>query len=337
MTILAGTIVSPSFADIIEWDGGGNGDSWTTPANWDGDALPGAGDRVLIEGDVDVFIPDNAEITIDSIEIDAEATLSIREEVVLTIEHDYKNVPCPGPAPSCSSVDNHKIDGLILFPFDQADAGTIKFVNNPHLLGGVGTIRSQLFAATIEIDGDVQVTNLLDGTDVFQGNGGIRGSMHIVGNTGTSFDGTFINKGLVIADAQSKPGILITAEIEDDDTSRYVLSDCSNVNEGFWIEFEKGSVGLDGDFVDLGGGEFRFHEDMHTCGTYGRFVGDEDSCGGIDLMDTGITFRYMIFDTDTGDPCDNPGTLSPVSMSCGKPWKVSADVAIVNPCEVCCP
>ncbi len=332
MTILAGTIASSSFADIIEWDGGGVGNAWSTATNWAGDVLPGADDRVLIEGNVDVHILDNSEITIDSIEIGTDATLSIREEVVLTIENDDKNITCsPPPSPSCSLYDNHLIDGLILFPADQDDGGTIKFVKSPHIIGGAGTIRSGEFVATIEIDGDVRVTNLLDGTDAFGGDGGIRGTMHIVGNTGTSFDGTFSNKGLVISDAP-KPGILITAEIEDDDTSRYVVSDCTNFAVAHWIEFTKGSIALDGDFIDLGGGEFRFHDDMHTCGTYGRFKGAEESCGGIEILDTEITFRYLYFDTDINDPCGNPGTLAPVSMSCGTPWKVDSNVTIEDPC-----
>ncbi len=35
-------------AATVSWDGGGNDDSWHTPANWSADALPGPADDVVI-------------------------------------------------------------------------------------------------------------------------------------------------------------------------------------------------------------------------------------------------------------------------------------------------
>lgn len=33
-----------TLSSAIVWDGGGTGDDWSTPENWDGDILPGSGD-----------------------------------------------------------------------------------------------------------------------------------------------------------------------------------------------------------------------------------------------------------------------------------------------------
>lgn len=332
LSAVLGALGAAAHADTITWDGGGGNGNWTNRFNWDGNVLPGASDRVVIPDNTPtvVFIPDDEEITIDTIAVGLNSTLRIRERVILTLENNDRNCDDSGPAPTCPLYDNHLIDGLIEFPIDQGDAGTIRFVTNPHVIGGVGTIRSEIFVASIEIDGDVVLTNRLDGSEAWQGIGGIRGSMHIEGNAGTSFNGTFVNEGLVIADALTKPGILISAEIEDDSTARFVLSDCSNVGLTYWIEFEQGSTFLDSDFVDHGGGEFRFHESVYTCGVYARMMGAQDSCGGIDLRGSPISFRYKTFETTPGDPCPNPGTPAPDSMSCGIPWMVDADVARVN-------
>src|SRR5262245_42822264 len=34
---------------VVTWDGGGGNFDWSTPANWSGDVLPGAGDDVVID------------------------------------------------------------------------------------------------------------------------------------------------------------------------------------------------------------------------------------------------------------------------------------------------
>jgi hypothetical protein len=41
-------IAFTSSAGIITWDGGGDGASWHDPLNWSGDAMPGAGDDVVV-------------------------------------------------------------------------------------------------------------------------------------------------------------------------------------------------------------------------------------------------------------------------------------------------
>ena len=35
-------------AGVVEWDGGGDGQSWSDPLNWEGDNLPVDGDAVAI-------------------------------------------------------------------------------------------------------------------------------------------------------------------------------------------------------------------------------------------------------------------------------------------------
>ena len=47
-TLLSLLIPGILSADTITWDGGGDATSWTDPANWDGNALPTAGDDVII-------------------------------------------------------------------------------------------------------------------------------------------------------------------------------------------------------------------------------------------------------------------------------------------------
>ena len=44
-------------ADVIEWDGEGDGTSWNDPLNWEGDAIPVDGDKVAIR--------EGAELTVE--------------------------------------------------------------------------------------------------------------------------------------------------------------------------------------------------------------------------------------------------------------------------------
>jgi hypothetical protein len=43
-------------ADVIEWDGGGDGTSWSDPANWVGDAVPADGAKVAIREDTSLTV-----------------------------------------------------------------------------------------------------------------------------------------------------------------------------------------------------------------------------------------------------------------------------------------
>ncbi len=36
-------------AATVSWDGGGDGETWSDPLNWSGDAVPGATDNVVID------------------------------------------------------------------------------------------------------------------------------------------------------------------------------------------------------------------------------------------------------------------------------------------------
>ena len=43
-------IARPLPPGIVDWDGGGDGTSWSDPQNWSGDILPVNGDTVVIDG-----------------------------------------------------------------------------------------------------------------------------------------------------------------------------------------------------------------------------------------------------------------------------------------------
>jgi hypothetical protein len=68
LVILLGLAANASAAQV-KWDNGGTGDSWCTPENWDGDALPGGGDEARIECDTASDGPTiNCDVTVGKIE-----------------------------------------------------------------------------------------------------------------------------------------------------------------------------------------------------------------------------------------------------------------------------
>lgn len=46
---LLNATLRPVNAQTVSWDGGGDGETWSDPLNWSGDALPGATDSVTID------------------------------------------------------------------------------------------------------------------------------------------------------------------------------------------------------------------------------------------------------------------------------------------------
>ena len=66
--VLVGLAGNASAADI-SWDGGGTDSLWSTAANWDGDAVPKAGDDAIIETDPGATIDDSVTAEADNVRI----------------------------------------------------------------------------------------------------------------------------------------------------------------------------------------------------------------------------------------------------------------------------
>jgi hypothetical protein len=58
----------------VGWDGGGDGETWTDPLNWDTDALPGAADAVRIDLSTNLTITLGSDATIQSLDIGSALT-----------------------------------------------------------------------------------------------------------------------------------------------------------------------------------------------------------------------------------------------------------------------
>ena len=74
----------------IKWDGGGDGSSFSDPANWDVDNVPTATDVAEIDSvNADVVI--SGAVTVDAIELLSEATLTINAGATLRLEGVVEN------------------------------------------------------------------------------------------------------------------------------------------------------------------------------------------------------------------------------------------------------
>lgn len=58
--ILQFTTGQPSYAATKDWDGGGDGESWNDPLNWNPDGVPASGDDVYIDVSDTVYLPSQA-------------------------------------------------------------------------------------------------------------------------------------------------------------------------------------------------------------------------------------------------------------------------------------
>src|SRR3989442_12011733 len=75
-------------ATAVTWDGGGDGSSWSDPANWSGDTLPTSTDTITIDGNVvDLTVALDVDFHLDtwrSILITCDVTLNIPFGVTLS-------------------------------------------------------------------------------------------------------------------------------------------------------------------------------------------------------------------------------------------------------------
>src|SRR5262249_2705967 len=70
------------------WTGGGDGTNWMDPANWSGNALPGANDDVFIDlpvGNASVQLGGGAQVSIHSFALDENLTLSDSASISLAV------------------------------------------------------------------------------------------------------------------------------------------------------------------------------------------------------------------------------------------------------------
>ena len=80
----------PPTPGTVRWDGGGDGTTWFDPLNWDGDAVPGAGDDVIIDvpGEITV-VYSSGDTIIKSLDSKEALTLEFGSEpTVLTVAGD---------------------------------------------------------------------------------------------------------------------------------------------------------------------------------------------------------------------------------------------------------
>ena len=76
----------------VTWDGGGTDNNWTTPENWDTNAVPTATDDAVIEGaGFDVVIPSCFHATIQNLVLKTSVSLTIAADAELTIANAPKN------------------------------------------------------------------------------------------------------------------------------------------------------------------------------------------------------------------------------------------------------
>ncbi len=288
-------------ADTITIDGNGSSTgNFNVAVNWNPDVVPDAGDRIVIPDDKTCNV--NVDSEADTVEIEGNGILVIKNGVTLTLDNDDHNFhTCPFPAPTCSFVDNSIIDGELIITGDTGGGDAVlKLINATHVFSGNGRIvgNKGQDLSHIEIATDIKLVNRL------AGNGdGIIGGMTITGLTGGTNRGILRKEGNVHAAAYVVFGdddeIVIDADIED--TSDAVWStDCEAI-----MEFKYGSTALQGLFSDKRvsqpGGIFKFNADVRTCGDYER-----GGCGGIDVENS-ASFKYAGF---TGS-CDNPDTDGP--------------------------
>ncbi|MCW5777367.1 MAG: hypothetical protein KIS87_13095 [Phycisphaeraceae bacterium] len=295
---------APCMADIVTFTGA-TSDDWHTSSNWD-KGIPTTTDRVIIPANLHAVIRLD-DVTVDTVEIEAEASLTVEPGLTLELRNGIKNIGGGGgPSRSCRAGDNSRIDGALVLGVSETEGATLRIASCNHLFAGDGMIigMGQFENAVILIDSGRTLTNELAEVD-----NGIRGAMTITG------DGHLHNKGRVDA--------VDTLEIET------TISDAEGaiwtVGCKSFMVFHVGSVALEGDFSDRpagqirpGPGMFTFHEPVSTCGEYRR------ACGGITITGQGTYFEYADFVDLSNAACSNPGSGGP--GGCEDPWIVTSSV-----------
>jgi hypothetical protein len=84
-------VIPGSVSFTAVWTGAGGTDSWTNPANWSGDAVPGAGSTVVIPAGADVQLG-TGTFTVQSLTLQGNATLDLQSASLFI---DYGTGPDP--------------------------------------------------------------------------------------------------------------------------------------------------------------------------------------------------------------------------------------------------
>ncbi len=298
---LLGLVSATAFATTKTFSpGGGSSGNWNVAGNWSPSGVPTEAD--------DVVIPENKSCTVDivtavadRITLEADATVIIPVNCKLTLDNDSGNG---------SSIGLRAEIYLDAVPGGNASPPILAFIDQDHAVTGAGGIRGDHSSCAITIQDGIMLTSSLS-TD------GINGSLTILGYTGDMPNGAFTNHGLVEAHGST---LLL-----DDDT---VLDDSSTA---LWktrcgvavLQFERESLGLEGDFEIVCATTLRCNASVKTCGDLINYNGAID-------VNNGATFKYVGFSGLPG--CSNPGG-SGCGGTCATPCTVSADTSMC--CTLC--
>lgn len=281
-------MLSPSYSDVIEFNGDGGTANWSNPDNWDANAVPTAADRAVIPNTFDVEV--DGDYTVDTIEIQSGGTLTVLTGNTLTLQNNNHNdASCPFPSTTCSLRDHSELNDQLILEEDAV----LSFTTESHTLSGPGEIVCG--DATVTMASGVQFANDVDG--------GIYGTAVIEG------DGSFLNKSSVEPTPFSAD-IRMNCEFDDVAGAEWIVG-C-----GAFLTFQIGSVSLEGDFVNdssrnPGAGWFDLGDDVATCGTWYW-----DCESGVNA-DPSAEFRYANF-VDLSGSCSNPASGG--NGTCNDPW-----------------
>lgn len=302
---------TPCLAGVVTFDGGGGSSKWSNPNNWSTDAVPTHDDRAVIPTDFHVVI-DDGNYTVDTIEIETNASLTIDPGFTLTLQDDDANLGGgglldPDPCTTLTGGDNSIVDGALIIAANNppTDAGTLAIANCNHTFSGEGYIFGEDELSQITIATNRTLINQL-------------ATMGIAGGMTISRSATLRNEGLVEAE-----GVIVIETAIRDVAGADWAAGCKDT-----LVFETGYLGLNGDFWDHGlvwdpgCGMLQFEAPVSTCGTY------RSTCGGVTLIGASTYFEYAFYqDLTSGGNCSNPGSGGP--GGCNDPWIVTTDL---TPC-----
>jgi hypothetical protein len=303
-----------SAAITINWDGGGNGTTWTDPLNWDCDCLPGINDYAVLLTNNSVVIPTGASVHVNeilaywSLTVSTAATLTVDDKIRLWFGSDFVNngtITINGEGlyvnDSRAIINNGTIHfngtvgaSLILSSFGM---DTISFVNNGSLQwnsnfgyleksGRTGFINQSL--GSINFDQESNWLNNLGGTFINHGN---------IGNKGKIFNsGTFTNQatGQINLNNLNSEGILNNSHFTNlgqVDISNVGTQVCITNN---WVWQSAGTLHVEGKNIIVN------HHEMHLDGptaciadiTYSGFVNNGDLYLGGSDYNTQLNCRW---------------------------------------------
>lgn len=295
MGVVLGLLAASSAADTTQLVGTAMDGDWTTAGNWD-NGVPTSSDRAVIPVNAGTIFVFGDDVEADTIVVGLGASVFITSAGSLTLDNDDHNAhTCDPMSPTCPDRDDSIIDGAISI---DSGAALILTTSTWHTFNGLGHIAGSDDLSAIVLGSGVTMTNNLSD--------GLIRSMTVGGF------GTFNNATLV--DPGSFAHMIFACGAIDDVSGAEWNTGCESI-----LEFYVGSQSLAGDFIenDFVRGEFIFHEDVKTCGTF------EWNCGFITLTG-GAAFEYVGF-VDHGG-CGNPGVAPGFPPTCNDPFRVGSSV-----------